>query len=188
MRTLFLTFCFYLIASPALAQPGAVEYRILATSKTGTMEKEMNAAAEAGYEFAAVMGGSTAFGGNEAVVVMQKIPTRSAKAYRLLATSKTSTMQKEMRAASELGFSYVGQTVFSTAFGGEEVVVIMERDKDNPTPREEFLLIATSKTSTLEKELNQAGAGGYQVIGMTVGQTAMGGSELVAIARRDRAH
>jgi hypothetical protein len=188
MRTLFFTLCLCLVAFPALAREGAVEYRILATSKTGSMEKEMNAAAEEGYAFAAVMGGSTAFGGNEAVVVMQKRSPLSAKAYRLLATSKTSTMQKEMQAAAELGFSYVGQTVFNTAFGGEEVVVIMERDKDNPRPREEYMLIATSRTSTLQKELNEAGAGGYQVIGMTVGQTAMGGSELVAIARRERAH
>ena len=146
----------------------------------------MNAAAEAGYEFAAVMGGETAFGGSEAIVVMQKNPKPSARLYKLLATNKTGTMQKEMRAAADLGFHYVGQTVFSSMFGGEEVVVIMERDKDNPKPTEDYLLIATSKTSTLEKELNEAGGAGYQVIGMTVGTTAMGGSELVAIARRDR--
>jgi hypothetical protein len=47
-------------------------------------------------------------------------------------------------------------------------------------------LIATSKTSTLEKELRTAGEGGYEVVGMTVGKTALGGSELVAITRRAR--
>jgi hypothetical protein len=186
MRTLLTALCLTLAALPAAAQNGPREYRVLATSKTSTMEKEMNAAAEAGYEFAAVMGGETAFGGSEAIVVMQKDPKPSAKLYKLLATNKTGTMQKEMRAAADLGFHYVGQTVFSSMFGGEEVVVIMERDKDNPKPTEDYLLIATSKTSTLEKELNEAGGGGYQVIGMTVGTTAMGGSELVAIARRDR--
>ena len=174
------------MALPALAQNGAREYKVLATSKTSTMEKEMNAAAEAGFAFAAVMGGQTAFGGSEAVVVMQKDPKPSAVLYKLLATNKTGTMQKEMRAAADLGFHYVGQTVFSSTFGGAEVVVIMERDKDNPKPTEDYLLVATSKTSTLEKELNEAGGGGYQVIGMTVGQTSMGGSEIVAIARRDR--
>ena len=51
---------------------------LLATSKTSTMEKEMNAAAEAGYVYSAVMGGETALGGTEAVVVMQKNPTPSA--------------------------------------------------------------------------------------------------------------
>lgn len=186
MRTLFLALCLSLATLPAFAQNGAREYKVLATSKTSTMEKEMNAAAELGYEFAAVMGGETAFGGSEAVVVMQKNPKPSAKGYKLLATNKTGTMQKEMRAAAELGFHYVGQTVFSSLFGGEEVVVIMERDKDDPKPTEDYLLVATSKTSTLEKELNEAGGAGYQVIGMTVGTTALGGQELVAIARRDR--
>jgi hypothetical protein len=186
MRTLLTALCLTLAALPAVAQSGPREYRVLATSKTSSMEKEMNAAAEAGYEFAAVMGGETAFGGSEAIVVMQKNPKPSARLYKLLATNKTGTMQKEMRAAADLGFHYVGQTVFSSMFGGEEVVVIMERDKDDPKPTEDYLLIATSKTSTLEKELNEAGGGGYQVIGMTVGTTAMGGSELVAIARRDR--
>ncbi len=186
MRTLFLTLCLSFAALPALAQEGAREYQVLATNKTSTMEKEMNEAAELGYQFAAVMGGQTAFGGSEAVVVMQKNPKPSARAYKLLATNKTGTMQKEMRAAADLGFRYVGQTVFSSMFGGNEVVVIMERDKDNPAPTEDYLLVATSKTSTLRKELAEAGSAGYQVIGMTVGQTAMGGQELVAIARRDR--
>ena len=80
----------------------------------------------------------------------------------------------------------VGQTVFSSMFGGDEVVVIMQRNNADPKPRHDYLLVATSKTSTLQKELVEAGAGGYQVIGMTVGQTAMGGAELVAIARRDK--
>ena len=186
MRTFLLATCLTLAAVPAFAQAGARDYRVLATSKTSSMEKEMNAAAEAGYVYAAVMGGKTAFGGSEAVVVMQKNPSPAAMSYRLLATNKTGTMQKEMRAAAELGYAYVGQTVFTSLFGGDEVVVIMQRDKNDPKPRHDYLLVATSKTSTLEKELNEAGGGGYQVIGMTVGQTAMGGAELVAIARRDK--
>ena len=186
MRTLFLTLCLSVVAMPVFAQEGAREFQVLATNKTSTMEKEMNAAAERGFQFAAVMGGETAFGGSEAVVVMQKNPRPSSRAYKLLATNKTGTMQKEMRAAADLGYHYVGQTVFSSLFGGNEVVVIMERDKDDPRPTEDYLLVATSKTSTLQKELADAGAAGYQVVGMTVGQTAMGGAELVAIARRDR--
>ncbi|BCS31054.1 hypothetical protein TBR22_A02540 [Luteitalea sp. TBR-22] len=187
MRTLLLALCLGLIALPAAAQDnGPREYKVLATSKTSTMEKEMNTAAEAGYAFAAVMGGETAFGGAEAVVVMQKDPRPSAKVYKLLATNKSGTMQKELRDAADVGFHYVGKTVFSSMFGGEEIVVIMERDKDAPKPTEDYLLIATSKTSTLEKELNEAGAKGYQAIDMTVGKTAMGGQELVVLARRDR--
>jgi hypothetical protein len=171
----------------AQAQP-AIEYRVLATTKTSTMEKEMNEASEAGFQFQAVMGGDTEFGGSEVVVVTSRTGTsKSRYRYRLLATSKTSTMQKELQEAADEGFEYQGQTVFKSAFGGEEVVCILERDTSSNAPRSEYKLVATSKTSTLEKELHEAGSGGYQVLGMTVGKTAFGGKELVAIARRVKA-
>jgi hypothetical protein len=51
----------------------------------------------------------------------------------------------------------------------------------------EHLVVATSKTGTLQKELAQVGAAGYQIVGMTVGKTALGGNELVAITRRVQA-
>ena len=47
-----------------------------------------------------------------------------------------------------------------------------------------YKVLATSKTSTMQKELQEAGDAGYAIVGMTVGQTAMGGNELVSITRR----
>jgi hypothetical protein len=168
----------------ALAQ--IVEYKVLATNKTSTMQKEMSEAAEAGYRFAGVMGGDTAFGGKEVVVLMQKSDTGPARfSYQLLATSKTSTMQRELQEAGDQGFEYVGQTVFESLFGGKEVAVILERDKDAPAASKyEYKLIATKKTSTLQKEVSEAGQAGYQALGMTVGETAIGGGELVVITRK----
>src|SRR5262249_9049012 len=62
------------------------EYRVLATSKTSTMEKEMNEAAEAGFRFRSVMGGETAVGGSEVVAVMVRALERKGRyAYKLLA-------------------------------------------------------------------------------------------------------
>lgn len=173
---------------PVIAQtrPG-IEYRVLATNKTSTMEKELNAAAELGFRFQAAMGGETAIGGNEVVSVVSRTEgSKGRYAYRLLATNRTSTMEKELQAASEAGFEYRAQTVFNSAFGGDEVVCILERDKDAGDARGQYRLVATTKTSTLEKELADAGAAGYQVLGMTVAKTALGGKELVAIMRRDR--
>jgi hypothetical protein len=173
-------------AAAAFAQEAApVEYRVLATNKTSTMEKELSQAASDGFKFTAVMGGETAFGGSEVVVIMTRLP-KARYEYRLLATSKTSTMQKELQAASDAGFEYVGQTVFKSMFGGREVVVLLERDREAPQPKQEYRLLATSKTSTLEKEVKEAGAQGFEVVGMTVGETVMGGSELVTITRRKR--
>lgn len=173
------------LASAAAAQTGT-DYRVLATSKTSTMQKEMQEAAAAGFKFAAVMGGETSFGGKEVVVLMQKTAESTDRfEYRLLATSKTSTMEKEIQEAAKGGFDYIGQTVFESAFGGKEVGVILERNVASSGRRKfEYKLIATSKTSTLQKELQEIGSQGYEALGMTVGQTAIGGSELVVILRR----
>ena len=171
------------LASPALAQN---DIKVLATNKTSTLEKEMNEAAEAGYRFAAVMGGDTAFGGSEAVVIMTRLDgSKPAWAYRLLATNKTGTMQKELQEAGDAGYEYRGQTTFKSTFGGKEVVVLLERDKSIDTPEKyEYRLLATKKTSTMQKELGEAGAAGYQFVGMTVSDTLIGGAEVVCILRR----
>ena len=173
-------------SSFAQTKPG-IEYRVLATNKTSTMEKEINGAAEAGFRFQSAMGGETAIGGNEVVVVVSRTEgSKGRYAYKLLATSRTSTMERELQVAADAGFEYRTQTVFNSAFGGDEVVCILERDKDAGEARGQYRLVATTKTSTLEKELVDAGAAGYQVLGMTVAKTALGGKELVAIMRRDR--
>ena len=163
------------------------EYRLLATSKTSTMQKEMDEAGEAGFRFAGVMGGDTAFGGSEVVVVMSKDrqnQTQGDYQYKLLATSKTSTMQKELQEAGDEGFEYRGQTVFKTQFGGQEVVIILERDRNKPSSHYEYNLLATTKTSTMQKELSKAGDTGFEFVGLTVGTTRFGGAELVSILRR----
>jgi len=186
MRLASLVLAALLIDAPmALAQSMAgVEYRVLATNKTSTMEKEMQEAAEAGYRFGGVMGGETAFGGAEVVVVMVKSGARGSYGYRLLATNKTSTMQKEMQDAGDAGYEYRGQTVFKTTFGGKEVVVILERDGTAEKIKYEYRLLATKKTSTLQKELSDAGAQGFDFVGLTVAETTVGGNEVVTILRR----
>lgn len=172
--------------TPVVAAAQTAEYRVLATNKTSTMEKEMQEAASAGFRYGGTMGGETAFGGNEVVVVMTKASGAAARfEYRLLATTKTSTMQRELQDAAAAGFEYKGQSVFSSMFGGKEVVVILERDRDAPAKeRWEYKLLATSKTSTMQRELTEAGAAGFEFVGLTVGSTAVGGNELVTITRR----
>jgi hypothetical protein len=173
-----------LLPSSRAAAQGKVEYKVLSTTKTSTMQKEMQEAAAAGYRFADVMGGSTAIGGAEVVVIMTKQTNPEAYDYRLLATNKTSTMQKELQEAGDAGFAYKGQTAFKSGFGGKEVVCILERAKDAKTNRFEYRLLATSKTSTMQKELSEAGDHGFEFVGMTVSKTLMGGDEVVSILRR----
>lgn len=165
---------------------GGFEYKLLATSKTSTMEKELNQAADAGFRFEGVMGGDTAFGGREVVSILSRTAgeARAPYQYKLLATNKTGTMQKEMSAAAAAGFVYRGQTVSDTTFGGREVIVIMEREQTRNAPVAEYRLLATNKTGTMQKELAEAATAGYRFKGVTVASTAFGGSEVVVITER----
>lgn len=172
--------------APSIGEAQDRAYKVLATNKTSTMQKEMQEAGAAGYRFVAVMGGETAAGGDEVVVLMERREDDKARyEYRLLATNKTSTLQKELQEAADAGFEAVGQTVFESMFGGRETAGILERNPEAPArPRYEYKLIATSRTSTLEKELQEAAETGYEAVGMTVGKTALGGAEIVVITRK----
>jgi hypothetical protein len=174
------------IATPMAAQ--TYEYRVLATTRTSTMEKELNENARAGFRLQNAMGGHRFFSGEEVAVIMSRpgSEARERYRYRLLASNKTSTMQRELQAAAEDGYEYRAQTVFKTALAGKEVVVILELDLDNPAPKADYLLLATSRTSTMDEELSEAGSKGFQVVGLTVAETAFGGNELIAILRRPR--
>ena len=146
------------VSAPLLAQNRT--YKLLATSKTSTMQKEMQESGDAGYRFVAAMGGETAVGGKEVVVLMEKSDEHPGPySYRLLATSKTSTLQKELQEAADAGYAVVGQTVFESAFGGKETAAILQKGGTAASVR-------------------------FEYVGMTVASTAMGGSELVTITRR----
>jgi hypothetical protein len=172
------------VGSHAATLAQAVEYRLIATAKTSTMQKEMQEAAKAGFRYREVTGGNTALGVSEVVVIMQKDGAPGIYDYRLLATTRTSTMQKELQEAADAGFEFRGQTVFKTTFGGDEVVCILERNTRAATVRYEYVLLASKKTSTMQSELSRAGAAGFAFVGLTVARTGMAGEEAVAILRR----
>jgi hypothetical protein len=153
------------------------------------MQKELLEAAGGGYRFEGVSGGMTSFGGSEVLIIMSKksgVDLSGRFQYRLLATSKTSTMQKEIQELGDNGFEYKGQAVFDTFIGGDEIVVITEKDTKAELKKLEYKLFATSKTSTMEKEINEGSAAGYSYVGVTVGKTLLGSSEVVVIMRRDQ--
>lgn len=186
---LLFAICFCALVFLVIEASAQTQFKVVATKKTSTSEKEMNQAAAEGFRFDGVSGGETAIGGSEVVVVMSKPVDTNFNGqfqYKLLATQKTSTMQKELQQAGDNGFEYRGQTVFETTFGGKEVVVILEKDTRREEPKRfEYKLLATSKTSTMQKELNEAGSSGFRYVGLTTSETAFGGKELVVILKRE---
>jgi hypothetical protein len=75
--------------------------------------------------------------------------------------------------------------VFKKTFG-VEVMVILERDREAKPKLWEYKLLATKKTSTMQKEMREAAAQGYQFVGFSTGSTFFGGNEVVTIMRRPR--
>ncbi len=164
-----------------------VDYRLLATNKTSTMERELNEAALDGFVLVQAMGGNTEHGGEELVAVVERdsaVDHAEPYEYLVLATNRTGTMQNELNDAARRGFAFVAQTVFVTAYGGEEVVIIMERSPYADAPVCEYQLLATSRTSTMQKELSEYGRKGFRVRGLSVAETAFGGNEVVVVTER----
>ena len=159
------------------------DYRVLATSRTSTMEKELNEAAADGFRFSRVMGGRATNGGQVLIAMVREAGVAGRK-YRLLATSRTSTMEREMQALADAGYGYVDHTVFESVGGGKEVAVIMELDASRPAGAL-YRLLATTRAGTMEKELREAGAQGFALVGSAAGKT-VGGSEVIAILRKER--
>ena len=95
-------------------------------------------------------------------------------------------MQKEMQEAGDARLESCGQTVFQSAFGGKEVVAILERSGGAENiVKYEYRLLAASKTSTISrKSSGQAGDQAFEFVGMTIARTLAGGEEVVAILRR----
>ena len=96
------------------------EYRLVATTRTATLQREITDAAEAGYRIVprAVTGK-----GDEVIVLMEKGAEGPVTVqYHVLATERTTTLQKEISEATGNGFTL-------TALAGRgEYVAILERD------------------------------------------------------------
>jgi queuine/archaeosine tRNA-ribosyltransferase len=169
MRRLLPLGFFFLFVPAAVGAPDSKldltqRFLLLATTKTSTMQKELSEAAGAGYRIL----GASPTAGTEMVVILEKVATPpQVYEYLLLATTRTSTMQKELSEAAEKGFRLLPQTIIAKeqTFGGTEIVMLLEKPP-GAASHYRYLLLATSRTSTMQKEMAQASDGGYKVVGM----------------------
>jgi hypothetical protein len=142
-------------------------YLLLATKKTGTMQKELNEAAAQGYRV--VVGSPTS--GSEMAVLLERVATPpDTYQYKLLATTRTGTMQKELNEVAVQGYRLLPRTMISKVdvsmfSSGEEIVVLLEK-APNSKKFYHYKLLATTLTSTLQKEITQSIADGYTLAGM----------------------
>ena len=98
--------------------------------------------------------------------------------YLLLATNRTGTMEDELNEAGARGYRFAGTQGGETAFGGREAVVIMALDPEGRRFR--YILLATNRTGTMQRELNEVPPE-YDFAGMTVFSSTFGGREAAVI-------
>src|SRR5687768_11762731 len=100
--------------------------------------------------------------------------------YKLLATRRTSTMQKEIDEVSSQGYRIlVGSPTSST-----EMAVFLSREGTQENPFK-YRLLATTRTGTMQKELNDAAADGYRLIPSTmIAKAGFVAVEIVMILER----
>ena len=163
-----------------MAGPAGFDYKVLAANRISTLETEMNAAAASGYHFSQLVGGDTSFGGSEVVVATVKPNGRSPeppRAYRVVAAT-TRDLQSKLEQAGEEGFAFKGTRRFHDGSGPESSVCIMER---SGAVKIAYKILATARTSTMQRELEAAGQDGFLLQGITLSRTLVGVSEVVAI-------
>ena len=169
-RVLLLVLTLGVVASAAVFAQGDTDelptYKLLATRRTKTMQKELDEAASNGYR---VLMGAPADDSEMVVFLSREQPPEQPYIYKLLATTRTGTMQKELNEFGRKGFRLIRNTVVAKkrfmGLGGREIALIMEKTPGTER-RFEYRLQATERTSTMQKEVSEARAEGFTLVAM----------------------
>lgn len=144
-------------------QPEASRVRYSVVKGASQGEQALAAAAGAGRRLVAILGRQGLVAAN-ALLFFEENPgaedvlaRADSREYRIVSTSLTSTMQKELREAAAAGFHVIG-----AGFG--YMTVVMERDPESTAEPFEYQLNAIRRIQTGARELQAAGAEGFQVV------------------------
>ncbi len=165
-----LAFPLILLAAVSTAAQGRLKidpenrYLLLSTVKTSTMQKELDEASAQGFR---IISAASSCGQSEMVLFLERVtqPPDTYK-YRLLATTRTSTMEKELNQAAQEGFRLLHRTITAKeGFLTNEIVSVLEQAPKS-SKRYQYRLLATSRTSTLQKEVAESEADGFVLVGL----------------------
>jgi hypothetical protein len=136
---------------------GSLPYLVLRTKRGSKMEKTLNQAAATGYRLVAAAQSCFHFS-----ALAKTYESAATYEYLMRETMRTSTLQKELNEAAGHGFRVHPRALYRHDMNFS---VIMEKTANSPKGFE-YLVLETSRRSTLEKEINQASQQGYQVVGL----------------------
>src|SRR5512135_1009544 len=119
------------------------QYRVLQN-----MKKDFGPAVADGWR--AVPRTFTSDIGRAAALIMEKPVEGGAKHdYLVLDTVRTKTLQKELNEASTKGYEFEAMSTY-----GPNSVLLEKRSADAPSVAERYLLLATTRTKTMQKEID----------------------------------
>lgn len=179
LRLLSISAGIFLLQEAATAElklkPGQL-YLILSTSKTTTLQEEIDQTTIEGFRIVA----TTSRGGGQVVVLRRSAPKQEAFSYRVLGTTKIDTMQKELNEAATEGYCILPGTMVTRerTFGPPELVAFLERPPDS-SRRCEYRVLGTSRTGTMEDELVPVEDEGFELVDITQA------GELAAVLERE---
>ena len=142
-------------------------YLLLATSRSSTLQNELNAAVDKGYH---VLLGT---GGREIFLLLEKREANSpVPEYLVVATARSGTLEEEINQAVQRGFRLLPRTMAAVqkkapllgTYGFETTVVMEKVNAVTNAPK--YLVIGTKRVNTFRKELAEAEQQGYEVLGM----------------------
>ena len=143
-------------------------YLVLSTKKIQTMEKELDEVARKGFRvlYAAP---TQQF---DMAILLQRAPEAKEEpySYKILATMRNKTMEKEMNEFASQGFRLLPRTiVWKQGFFTSELLMIMERDPHVKT-NYEYKLVTGGKETKLHKKIDEAMTQGFVPVTMvTIG-------------------
>lgn len=145
-------------AESSKASVARPRHRLLVASDEKILEEELNRAGKGGYR---ILAGSP-IGRPEMIFLLEDAGVlEGGSQYRVLATNRLTTMQTELNEVAIKGFRAVPHAIVNAG----KLVVVTERRPASQTPCQ-YLVLATSRSSELQREMAQASGQGYEIAGM----------------------
>lgn len=134
-------------------------YLVLSTKRIQTMEKELDEAAAKGFRV--MFGGPTlAF---DMALLLKRTPgaVDAPYSYKILATSRMKTMEKELNEIASKGYRLLSRTIiFKQGLLTAELLMIMEHEPQSDRSYD-YKLLAASKETKLHKKIDEAISQGF---------------------------
>ncbi len=166
--TLILLFTFSVIAfsQDKLKIDDDQSYLVLSTKRIQTMEKELDEVAAKGFRV--LYGAPTQQ--YDMSILLKRVPeaANEAYSYRVLATSRLKTMEKELNDLAKQGYQLLPRTIiFKQGFITAELVMLMEKSP-NSKRNYEYKLVQGRKETKVHKEIEEGEKQGFYPVTMII--------------------